>query len=241
MDGVRSALPATVEKDVTASALGTARRFFRHIHQRGSTLAAIDTSGSMSAVVPGTEPPQTRLQIAVAAALQGVRLFAHDDLVGLWMFASKLDGTKGYRELTPVVPLDSPGRLGTHLDDLIDAQQEVVPRGDTALYSTTLAAFRHQNANFVDGKLNQVVILTDGRDDNPGDPDAISLEKLLRTLRAEYRPDRPVGVITIAYGGEADVNALRQISDATHARSYVSADPRDVLGVFIDAVTQAGE
>jgi len=238
--GITAERIAPPTEDAGQAALGTARRFFRHVHQRGSTLAVVDVSGSMDRIVPGTDPPRTRLEVAIEAALQGVRLFAPNDHVGLWVFASALDGTRGYREMSPVAPLDSPGRYGTHLDDLVHVQYEVEAAGATALYTTALAAFRHLNARYVEGRLNQVVILTDGRNDNPGDPDEISLDELLTTLRAEFNPERPVRIITIAYSEDADTAALEQISAATDARSYLSRDPRDVLGVFIDAVTQAG-
>jgi len=84
------------------------------------------------------------------------------------------------------------------------------------------------------------VILTDGRDDASRGAGVLSLDSLVTQLQAEYNPQRPIEVITIAYSDDADSAALQRISAATHARSYVSHDPRDVLGVYLDALTRAG-
>nr|MDT0666483.1 hypothetical protein [Micromonospora sp. DSM 115978] len=65
------------------------------------------------------------------------------------------------------------------------------------------------------------------------------LDGLVAQLEAEYDPERPVEIITIAFGTDADTAALSRISAATRARSHVSLDPRDILGVFVDAITHA--
>jgi Ca-activated chloride channel homolog len=46
-----------------------------------------------------------------------------------------------------------------------------------------------------------------------------------------------VRVVTIAFGANADVAALRQISQATGGKAYVSRDPRDIERVFTDVIT----
>jgi len=77
--------------------------------------------------------------------------------------------------------------------------------------------------SYTPGRLNEVVLLTDGKNDDPG---SITQQALLTKLREEYDPAKPVRLITIAFGTQADTDALRQISAATHARSYESRDPQ---------------
>ncbi|MDQ3579271.1 MAG: substrate-binding and VWA domain-containing protein, partial [Actinomycetota bacterium] len=59
----------------------------------------LDVSGSMSAVGPGTT--QSRMQLTVRAATQGMGLFKPTTELGLWLFSTELDGDKDYRELLP--------------------------------------------------------------------------------------------------------------------------------------------
>jgi Ca-activated chloride channel family protein len=239
-DGVPAQLPAHRAPDVRGGVIDAADTFFAHVHQRGSTLAVFDVSGSMATVVAGTSPSATRLEVAVAGATTGLALFAPEDQVGLWEFSTNLGQGQDYKQLTPVEALDAPSRLGlsSHLDDLRQLSQSMRPRADTALYETALAAFDAKNAAWTPGRLNQVVLLTDGANDDPGHPDGLTLAGLLAAIHQRFNPAKPTRIITIAYGEDADPGPLQQISAATGARSYVSRDPNDILNVFIDAVTQ---
>jgi Ca-activated chloride channel family protein len=243
--GAQPSLPTTTPEDISGGVLRAAQTLFTSVHQRGATLALLDGSGSMTEIVPGN-PPMSKIQIAINACLEGVQLFAPNDKVGLGIFATNVPGGV-WKQLTPVVPLNVKGRYGTHKDDLIQLGDMIqrgdmpVPGGDTPLYQAALASFRARSANYTPGRLNEVVLLTDGKNDDPKDPRDLTLPDLLKTLRAEYNPKKPVHIITIAYGADADPSALKQISDATGAKSYRSRDPRDILNVFINAVLQASE
>ncbi len=79
-----------------------------------------------------------------------------------------------------------------------------------------------------------MVLLTDGINDDPGG--GIDLPTLLRQLKAGQGKQQ-VRVVTIAFGANADVAALRQISQATGGKPYVSRDPRDIERVFTDVIT----
>jgi Ca-activated chloride channel family protein len=78
--------------------------------------------------------------------------------------------------------------------------------------------------------------LTDGKNDDPG---SISLDNLVATLKREFDPKRPVHLITIAYGEQADASALQRISVATEAKSYPARDENSILQVVIDVLTGA--
>ena len=81
-----------------------------------------------------------------------------------------------------------------------------------------------------------MVLLTDGINDDPSG--GIDRAELLRRLKAEQDEDRPVRIITIAYGTDADAASLKMISDATGGLAFVSKDPRDILRVFTDVITK---
>lgn len=54
-----------------------------------------------------------------------------------------------------------------------------------------------------------MVIITDGSNE---DPNGISLEQLLATLKKEQDPARPVVLITLGITEDADATVLKQIS-----------------------------
>lgn len=210
------------------------RRTFLGIHQRGNTLVVIDTSGSMDLPVPDSGG-RTRLQIAIDAASTAIPLFASESNVGLWQLSTGRDGTTDYRELVPLGRLDEPIGSVSRRQALLDAVADLTAAGGTGLYDTTLAAFREVSDRYLEDQPNQVVIITDGEND---DPTSITLPELVETLKAEYDPQRPVQIITIGYGTDVDPDALRQISEATGARSYPAQDPNTIFQVMLSALTE---
>jgi len=84
-------------------------------------------------------------------------------------------------------------------------------------------------------KINAVVLLTDGR--NEDETPELDLAALLEQLTAgsEGRQSQPVRVFPIAYGTDADLATLQRIADATNAAVYDASDPSSIRRVF-DAV-----
>ena len=80
-----------------------------------------------------------------------------------------------------------------------------------------------------------MVLLTDGANQ---DPHGLELTELLDRLRAKQDPSRPVPVISVAYGPDGDAASLRAIGDVTGGATFVSADPRRIRSVLLDAIGQ---
>ena len=199
-------------------------------------LAILDISGSMQAQVPGSGG-RTRIDLAKAAAKRGLGLYPPDSEIGMWVFSTNLAPSTDYRELVPVGTL-APGPDGVtgqqKLAMALDGAQ-AIPDGGTGLYDTTLAAVRALRASWDPNRVNTVLILSDGMND---DANSISLPDLLSTLKNEANPQKPVTVISIGFGPDSDVNALTQISNATGGSTYVSLDPNNIGEIFLDAVGQ---
>jgi Ca-activated chloride channel family protein len=204
--------------------------------KRSNVLAVYDVSGSMKEEVPGTGG-RTKMDIVKAAAGQALALFAPETNLGTWIFSTNLAGNRDWAESVAIGPTNARlpnGKLRREvLAERLAALQAT--NGDTGLYDTTLAAFRAVKRSYAPDRLNIVVLLTDGINDDP--TGGISREELLRRLKAE-QGDRPVRIITVAYGANADTASLRMISQATGGLAYVSRDPRDILRVFTDAITK---
>jgi secreted protein with Ig-like and vWFA domain len=178
----------------------------------------------------------TRIQLTRDAAKTALALFPPTSAIGLWAFSVERDPPNDYVELVPIGLLSEQVGGVPRQQALVAAADSLpgITDGGTALYDTVLAAFRTVRAGYDPEKINSVVLLTDGR--NEDDPDGIDLETLLTTLRTEVDPARPIPVITIGMGPGADMDALTQISEATGAQAYQAEDPRDIQQVFLDAM-----
>jgi Ca-activated chloride channel homolog len=208
-----SRLPAWSAPDDTA--VRTAIKAWGAYGRRGRVLVAVDSSASMAGSLPGSAT--TKSTLAQQALTAVVSTIAPDSDMGLWTFTSSV--SRDYQQLVAIGPAD--GRVGstTRRQALLSAIHSVrpVPNGGTGLYDTTLAAFRAASHNYAYGRLNAVMIITDGRNEDPG---SISLNQLLTDLRREFDGIKPVRVLTVAYGADADLGVLKRIADVTGGASY---------------------
>ncbi len=218
----------------TAAAADAAVTTWNTVQVDMRMLAVIDVSGSMLEPVEG----QTRVQLAAASAATALEVFPPTSQVGLWMFSTDHPGGTDWTELAPIAPLHATGGAGTHRDALLAAASSLPARtvegGDTGLYDTVLAAYREVQANYEPGYVNSVVLLTDGINE---DEQSITLGELLAELQAGLDPSRPIPVITVGMGPDADAEVLNVISAQTGGRSYLARDPADIRTVFVDALT----
>jgi Ca-activated chloride channel family protein len=205
--------------------------------KRSNVLAVYDVSGSMKEKVPGAGG-KTKMDIVKQAASQALALFAPETNLGTWLFSTNLAGNRDWVESVPIGPTNARlpnGKIRREV--LAEALNRLqATDGDTGLYDTTLAAFRALQRSYAPQRINIVVLLTDGINDDP--EGGINRTELLKRLKAEQQKDRPVRIITIAYGANADATSLRMISQATGGLAFVSRDPRDILRVFTDAITK---
>jgi Ca-activated chloride channel homolog len=202
--------------------------------KRSNVLAVFDVSGSMKEEVPGTGG-RTKMDLVRQAASQGLALFAPETNVGSWVFSTKLPSGNDWQELVPIGPTNAKLPNGkTRREAMLSSLAAMqATNGDTGLYDTTLAALRAVKRSFAPGRLNIVVLLTDGINDDPDG--GISRQELLTRLKAE-QANRKVAVITIAFGANADVATLRQISQSTGGIPYVVRDPREIVQVFTEVI-----
>lgn len=198
------------------------------VTRSGRVEVLIDVSGSMNAIVP--HEGRTRLAITLDAAARGLTLFEPTTSLGLWTFAARLDGDRDYRQIVPVTPI--PQLLnGQALRTLRSIR--AVPGGGTGLYDSVLALYEQARQNWAPGRLNVVVVMTDGNND---DPAGISRSELLGRLRAEADPRRPVTVMGVAIGPSVDPTELDQITQVTGGHTYDVTDPGRIDAVFFAAL-----
>lgn len=207
--------------------------------QSARLTTVVDVSGSMGEPVPG-EPVQTRMDVTKNALIQALSQFTGEDEIGLWRFSTHLAGEQDYEEVAGTTRLAQRTPDGTsHRERLAGAfgGLEPVADGATGLYDTALAAYGRQVKEYAAGRFNAVVLLTDGANEDPG---SISAGDLAARLRETADPERPVGLIVIGIGPDADVEACDRIAKAVGGESYRVTDPKEIHAVLLRAVTDAG-
>ncbi|WP_237302594.1 substrate-binding and VWA domain-containing protein [Streptomyces sp. S063] len=207
--------------------------------QSARLTTVVDASGSMATLVPGRS--QSRMDVTKESLIQALDQFTPDDEIGLWEFATTLDGRKDYRRLMETKRLgDRAAGGGTHREKLTAAFAglQPVPGGATGLYDTTLASYKEARATYVKGKFNALVILTDGSNQ---DTNGISRSGLIAELKKLVDPERPVPVIAIAVGPDADRDEVAEIARVTGGDGYEVSDPAEIQAVILQAIMAAGQ
>jgi hypothetical protein len=211
---------------VDVAAIGQTLNTWTAVTQPGRILAVIDVSGSMKTLVPGAGG-LNREQVLVQAAAGGLSLFGDDWSVGVWTFSTNMNGNIPYRQLVGI------GSLANQRAQLSAALAQVVPTGgDTGLYDTVLAAYKAVQAGWDPSKVNSIVLMTDGQNDDPG---GLTLDQLTAELKKIADPNKRVQLIAIGIG-EASQTELQQIVTVTGGAVFVTSDPTKIGQIFLQAI-----
>ena len=210
--------PIAIQKATTTWSVAT---------QSGRMLCVIDVSGSMKKPV-ATANGASREQVTVAAASQGLGLFDDSWSIGLWTFSTNLSGSQDYRQLIEIKPLSSNrGPIQQRLASIRPSD------GDTGLYDTMLAAYKKVQQDWEPGKVNSIVLFTDGKND---DANGLTQKALLDQLKKLRDEEQPVQVIIIGIGTEVSRAELKSITDVTGGGSFVTTDPSKIGEIFLQAI-----
>jgi hypothetical protein len=196
--------------------------------RRADVLVVVDISGSMRSAAPGSA---TALIDLVRAGLTQINnLLPNNAELGLWQFGSQLDPPRDYQSLLTPAPLDAGQRA--KFTAAITALQ--ARSTGTALYATILAAYQQQQANFRTDMPTEILVFTDGVDqDAPGSVDIAQLKAQL----AAADPGKRVQIAVLGFGDQIPVQALTDALQPIHGEvdHLVTAD--DVLAAFVHAVS----
>ncbi|WP_433268446.1 substrate-binding domain-containing protein [Actinosynnema sp. CS-041913] len=202
------------------------RELWQRNRKRANVLLVVDVSKSMEKVVDGVG--RTRLELARDAARQVPGQLTEDDTLALWEFSSPL-GT----EPRPWRERVAAGPVGVVRDAFGREVEGLQPTGATELYESTRAAVEDVRGRYDPTRINAVVLLSDGRNE-PSRPEGLTT--LVNGLNAADK-DRVVRVFSIAYGDEADRDALGKISTASRGGYYDSTDAARIESVMADVLS----
>lgn len=199
------------------------------INLSGRLSILLDVSGSMAQAVPGTG--LDRMGVTLAATEAGFGLIKPTTKIGLSLFSTRLDGDRDYRELLPMRTVAEHRATGS-LDRLRAVR--AIPDGATGLYDSVAATYRAAREQWEPGRLNVVVVMTDGHNE---DGDSIDLETLLAGLRSLQDPRRPLPLIAIGIGPDASLTELTTMATATSGRAFTAPDPTALPSIFYTALS----
>ena len=227
--GLAAEAPAAVA-DLDSAAQLEILRAWAVLTLRSRMLAVIDVSGSME------EPAENglrRIDIFQQAAIAAMEKFSGEVEMGVWVFSTTRNGDLDYEDLSPIAPLADLA----HKQEIAGIIQSLPARlgGATGLYDTTLAAVQRVRESYDPAKVNSVLLITDGRNE---DENGIDLDTLLAELGKMDDPTKPVPVIMIGFGPDTDLAAMQRIAQATKGAAYSASRPEDLSTVLVDALSQ---
>lgn len=218
--------------------LETTLQRWRLLSMPTRSLVLMDTSGSMSSPVAGTD--RTRIQMLVETASMGLGQFPDDAALGVWAFGGTAGGDgKPYAEVSPLQRLDSEAGGDTHRDSLRRALGTLpgLVGGGTDLYRSVLDAYGTVQRSYDPNMVNCIIVISDGANDTVS---AMSEAEFFERLRGQVDPSRPVIVVTIGLLDDADPATLAEIAKATGGNSHIARTPREIVRVFAEAIQQRG-
>ena len=178
------------------------------VKKQADVMLLIDVSGSM-----GNEG---KIDQAREAALAFLDRMEPTNRVGLTIFSD---------DVTIRVPL---GNFKSTQEQFTSHIKSLRAGGGTELYQAVQQAANAFADSPDDNRIRAIVLLSDGADTgNSG----TSLNDAVTALEASRSDLNPVILIPVAYGSDADINALNALARASNTKVQ-SGDPQSILGVL---------
>ena len=106
------------------------------------------------------------------------------------------------------------------------AVTRLFPNGNAPVYPAISRALADVRALHDPDRINAVVVLSDGAGTNVG------RQELLRAIKAEpVTEGTSVRIFTVAYGDDADAEALQEIASASGG-AFFTGGPKDIKDVY---------
>jgi extracellular solute-binding protein/von Willebrand factor type A domain-containing protein len=224
----RLTLPtATVGSPATAADISFASISYIMATTPSSSLVLLDSSGSMTDPLPGGT--LSKIETVRQAAIAGYAAGA-SGRSGLITFQADGSNNAVIRERAPLGPDSSPH----HLEMMMEALTAGSVGGGTPLYNAVVFGYKKALEGYTPGMVNRYLIISDG--ENADTNDSISLESAVQQLKAAIDPKRPIEVVAVGVGGDANLEVLSKIAGACGGRTIPATTQAEVPIAFLSAL-----
>jgi Ca-activated chloride channel family protein len=185
-----------------------------YVKKQADVLLVVDISGSMQ--------EDDKIGQARQAAQAFIEAIGTENRVGMMVFSD---------DVRVVVPM---GQLETNKTNLLAAVSRLRTEGGTSLYWALSQAIDLMNDNPDTDRIRAIVLLSDGRDNSNQDTNRqndVTLNEVTAQIVASREARNPIIVIPVAYGRDADTQALNAIARAS-ATQVTAGDPGNILNVL---------
>ena len=158
-NGIDPAQPAITLPKPGVDTISAALDQWEQVRKPSSVLELIDISGSMDTSIGNG---RSRLDGAIDGAQSTLSHFRSTDQVGVWAFTTGVSSPAG----PDIVTVRDVGPLGTDRETLNGSLGDLryAQRAGTPLYDAVLAAYKTMSARAEPGRINAIVLLSDGED-----------------------------------------------------------------------------
>jgi Ca-activated chloride channel family protein len=207
-NGVDPSQPRTVLDVPAPDVIAAIQQSWAFVKKQADIVLLIDTSGSMQS--------EDKIGQAVQAAEAFLNATESNNRIGLTTFADVVEER---------VPL---GNAEAVYEQMYSHIRSLRANGGTELYMALRDVVLEMNKDGDENRIRAVVVLSDGAD--TGDA-GVTLQDAIRAIEASRDSLNPIIVIPVAYGSDADINALNAIARASATRVQ-SGDPNSILRVL---------
>jgi Ca-activated chloride channel homolog len=183
------------------------------VKKQADVVVLVDTSGSM------------RKDDKIGEAREAIKGFLEDQSaannIGLIRFSQDVE------TLVPIAGFES------NRNTILNEVEQLQARGDTALYDALLKTIDEFTAAGDNSRIRAIVLLSDGQDT----ASIARVGDVVQRLQEVRNSKTPILVIPIAYGADADINALNAIARASDTKVQPSDEKNiqkllDVIGSY---------
>lgn len=168
-----------------------------------ATTILLDESRSMA----DQEGADTRLGNTTSALAAHIGETPDTSSVGLWVYSQDLGDDTPYRAAVRTGPLSEDDRRQA-LTDALDAAQ---PATGSWTYASLTAAYQDAVENYVPGRTNSILLITDGVDDQEGS----TRTELLSAIAEASDDSTPVQVDVITIGENPNASTFGAVAERT--------------------------
>jgi len=207
-NGVDPTQPKTILDSPSPDVIANIQQSWSFVKKQADIELLIDVSGSMS--------NDGKIDQARAAALAFLQNMEPTNRVGLTIFNDQVERR---------VQLGNFESTQTELTGNINALRA---SGGTELYEAVRQTADELNKLPDKNRIRAIVLLSDGADTGSN---GVTLNDAVNALLASHNSLNPVIFIPVAYGADADINALNALARASNTKVQ-SGDPKSILGVL---------